>query len=180
MWEKINKYYPAWWELLLLFLLFLSFWYPYVHYAELPARVPTHFGPAGFPDAWSPKSPVHVFDVHVIIAVIYIFFTGMMAWMASLPDPKKIINASKWELDRMSPERAEQIRQVTIRGLFAIKALIVSMNTYLAYASIQVALGKTAGLGWYMWVFVAGLTGAALYLAVLTMQLVYGRDHRPR
>jgi len=175
MWEKLNKYYPAWWELLLLFLLFLSFWYPYVHYAELPARVPTHFGPAGLPDAWSPKSPVHVFDVHVIIAVIYIFFTGMMAWMASVPDPKKIINASKRQLERMGPERAELIRQVTIRGLFATKALIVSMDTYLAYASTRVALGKMAGLGWFMWVFFVGIMGAALYLTVRTMKLTLGK-----
>ncbi len=175
MWEKINKYYPAWWELLLLFLLFLSFWYPYVHYAEMPARIPTHFGASGLPDAWSPKNPANVFLAPVIMAVIYCFTTGLTLWMASVSDPKKIINASRRELERMSPERAELIRRVTLQGLFATKALIVGMAAYLAWASTQVALGKMAGLGWFMWVFVVGIMVASLYLTVRTIKLTLGK-----
>lgn len=173
MWEKISRYYPTSWELLLLFLLFLSFWYPYIHYAEMPPRIPTHFGGSGIPDAWSPKNPVNVFLAPSIMTVVYFFITGLTLWMASVPDPKKLINASRQQLERIAPERAELVRQVTIRGLFGIKALLSGMSAYLSYASTRVALGKATGLGWLMVVFTAGLMLAALYLALKTTLLVY-------
>lgn len=30
--------------------------YAWLHYGDRPAMVPTHFGPSGRPDAWSPRS----------------------------------------------------------------------------------------------------------------------------
>ena len=73
----------------------------------------------------------------------------------------------------MTPERAELVRQVTIRGLFGIKALLAGMSAYMAYASTLVSLGKMPGLGWFMWVFTVGLIVAALYLTFNTITLIY-------
>lgn len=105
------------------------------------------------------------------MTVVYLFITGLTLWMTSVPDPKQIINASRRQLERITPERAELVRQVTIRGLFGIKALLSGMSACLSYTSTRVALGKATGLGWSMWLFTAGLISTALYLAIKTTTL---------
>lgn len=84
MWERAGKYYPVAWELVLLLLIIFAFWYPIMHYAELPIRIPTHFGASGTPDAWSTKSWGSVLAMPAIATAIYLFTTGMILWMASV------------------------------------------------------------------------------------------------
>lgn len=93
--------------------------------------------------------------------------------MALVDDPKKTINASKQQLARMSAERAELIRRLSLVFLFVVKAVLVGMFAYLSYGQTKVALGEWRGLGWPMWVFFAALMGVSAAFTWQLLRLVY-------
>lgn len=171
IWEKLNRCYPVWWEWVVLALIIFSFWYPAVHYAELPAQIPTHFGGSGLPDGWGNKNWINVYIVPLIMAVTSLGMTLITLWITVTEDPKKLINLPKKRLEQMTPAQMEEIRLATVKGLFVTKAVIVAMSAYLSYMSIQVALGMAKGLSWGIWFFVAALIGYSIYLTIQLLNL---------
>lgn len=174
MWRRWSEFYPPWVELILLLLLGFSFWYPAIHYAEMPMRIPTHFGPAGLPDAWAVKNWVDVLLAPAIMAGVYVLITGLGLWMILARDPKKLINwPDEQALKRMSEERAEQLRRVTVHGLLATKVIIIVMAAYLAYGSTQVALGVSKGMGFGIWFLVGGVLVVSGWMIWKVIKLMY-------
>jgi len=171
IWEKLNRCYPLWWEWVVLALIIFSFWYPAVHYAELPAQIPTHFGGSGLPDGWGNKNWINAYIVPLIMAVTSLGMTALTLWIAGTEDPKKLINLPRKQLEQLTPEQMEKIRMATVQGLFVSKALIVAMSAYLSYMSIQVALGIAKGLGWGIWFLTAALIIYSLYMTVRLLKL---------
>ncbi|MGB9920832.1 MAG: DUF1648 domain-containing protein [Moorellales bacterium] len=171
--RRLARYYPLWLELILVYLVFLSFWYPVTHYAEMPQRIPTHFGASGQPDAWADKSWASVLTLPLILAGVYAGLTGLAGYMAGVKDPKKLINVSPKQLEKITPERAEAIRRTVIRFLMGEKSLLVAMLSYLSYAETMTALGRWAGLGWVAWLFVAALVGSSAFLTAYVLGQVY-------
>lgn len=172
VWQKLDRCYPVWWEWAVLALIVFSFWYPAVHYAELPARFPTHFGPSGLPDTWGPKNLLNVYLVPLIMAGSYILITALNFWFVSTPDPRKLINLPKKRLEKMSPEQVEIIRQETIKGLFVLKVMLAAESANLSYTSTRVALGLEKGLGFVgTWLFVGAIMIYSLYLTVRILNI---------
>lgn len=173
LWRRLGQFYPVWLELFLLGLIAFSLWYPVVHYPEMPLRIPTHFGASGLPDAWSNKNLGALLLLPLLSAVAYANLTFLSCWMALVDDPKKTINAPKQQLARMSAERAELIRRLSLVFLFVVKAVLVGMLAYLSYGQTRVALGEWRGLGWLMWVFFAALMGVSAAFTWQLLRLVY-------
>lgn len=134
------------------------------HYADLPARVPTHFGPSGTPDAWRPKSFFTVMLLPILASLLGVGLGGA-AWLTA--HAKRALRRSD---DGASLAAQERFRSAMTRFLCGIALLVVGMLTLLSVSSIRVGLGLAAGLGPSAMVS-AGLVvaygiGGALYLAV--------------
>ena len=153
--ERLNRYYPVVLELPLLLLIFFAFWYSSTHYTLMPARIPTHFGLNGMPDAWSTKSWGYVLLLPVSTLISYIIFSGLTL-RQSIHGP----------LQREPTEKEEVLHRVSIQGFFFIKSTIVVALTYLTYGSTQVALGRANGLGWLNYVLIFMIVVASLVIAV--------------
>jgi uncharacterized membrane protein len=171
--RRLARYYPLWVELILVYVVFLCFWYPVVHYDQMPERIPIHFGASGEPDAWADKSWGIVLLLPLILAGIYVGTTALAVYLASVKDPKKLISASKQQLEKITAERAESIRRTLIRFLLGEKSMLVGMLSYISWASTMTALGKWSGLGWVMWLFVAALLGSSSFLTAYLVSQVY-------
>ncbi|MDN5327340.1 MAG: hypothetical protein PWP41_2036 [Moorella sp. (in: firmicutes)] len=169
-WQKLNRYYPIWLEVPSVLLLIFAFWYLAVHYADLPARIPTHFGFTGLPDNWGPKKSILVMPF--IAAAIYLLFTGISLWIAAVDDPRRIISAPEKERKKIQPAAAEAVRVVTLRGLLVLKIFILSLGAYLTYKNVQVALGLAAGIGWVGLVFGIMAAATAFYLGIRCLLLI--------
>lgn len=164
--QRLARYYPIWLELVLIAFVIFSFWYPAANYAALPDRIPTHFGFSGLPDAWGTKSLANYYLSSLASAFTYLSMTGFVLWAAAVSEPKKLINLSQKQLEEMSPERAEGIRRVVIRGIFVLKGATVGMLAYIPYRSILVAMGEAKGLGWPVNALLGVIMFAAIYMTV--------------
>lgn len=165
MWAKINRYYPPRVDLVGLLLLTTAFSYVRVHYDQLPASIPTHFGVSGHPDAWSVKSVWSVYAPLLLGLGIYLAMVMLNLFLVIRPeDPARILNIPQRDKERLGPERLEAIRALTARVLAAINFTMAAMFAFLAYGSANVALGISPGLGALTWVFTAALLAASLYL----------------
>ncbi|MGI6128341.1 MAG: DUF1648 domain-containing protein [Planifilum sp.] len=172
MWSKISRYYPPWLDLLPLLLFVLVLRYIGGHYEQLPALMPTHFGPSGNPDSWSEKSIWSVYGVLIIGFMIYLTVVLINVVLLIRPDnPRQVINITERDKDLLGPTRLEEIRAFTVRGLMAVNLIMAAMTSYLSYASIETALGLRAGLGPLMWIFIAALIFASLYLTIRTLSM---------
>lgn len=154
IWDRVNRYYPVVLELPLLLLIVFAFWYSSTHYILMPARIPTHFGLNGMPDAWNTKSWGYVLLLPVLTLISYIMFSGLTLRL-SIRGP--------WQLK--PTEKAEVLHRVSIQGFFFVKSTIVVALTYLTYGSTQVALGRASGLGWLNNVLIFMVVVASLAIA---------------
>lgn len=167
MWEKINRYYPPWLDILPLILFAMVFNYINSHYNLLPDRIPTHFGVSGEPDAWSSKSIWSVYGILIIGFAVYISMALINIFLLISPDdPKKVINISEREKEKLGPMRLEEIRAFSVKNLLVLNLLIAIMTTYMAYEATNTALGLSKGLGNIMWGFFAAIMIASLYFTV--------------
>ena len=170
MWAKINRYYPPWLDLIGLLLFSTAFSYIRAHYDQIPTTVPTHFGLAGHPDAWSAKSIWTVYGPLLIGLGVFLSIALLNIFLIIRPEnPAKILNIPQRDKDLLGPERLEAIRTFTVRGLAAINLTLAVLFAYLGYASANAAMGLMPGLGALMWVFTAVLLGGSLYLTVKTL-----------
>lgn len=179
MWEKIGRFYPPWLELIPVMLLIFAFCYSYANYPLLSDQVPTHFGLAGTPDAWAPKSFASVYLAPVIVTIVWLSMTLMNYFLIMLPeDPGKCINLPQNKKEELGPERMESIRTITARGLFLLNLTVAAMIAALQYGSINTALGLQNGLGVIANVFAVVIIVEAVGLSVKTIAMTYNRKKR--
>lgn len=154
MWRLINRFYPAWLELLVFGLLFFSGYYALASYPHLPQRVPTHFGLDGRPDAWQEKTVLNVFNVWLLQFLLYLVFTGLSYWILTRRDPRRLVRFSlNWtekQKASFSLEELEAFRAFNLRWLIAFRIMIMGLQSYINVASINVALSHWRGLGWLL------------------------------
>lgn len=178
--QQLTQSYLAWIEPLLLATVIFSFWYPLAHYADMPARIPTHFGISGLPDAWAYKNLGALLLGPLILALTYAGQTFLYYWIATTDDPKKLINAPKQRLDMMSTERAELARQTSLAFLLVLKVVMVAMLAYLSYAQTNTALGHWPGLGWLPAAFLAALIIVSAAFTWQLFRLIYCTEDKHR
>jgi uncharacterized membrane protein len=131
---------------------------------DVPATVPTHFGPSGAPDAWSPRSIRSVmllpFGALAIPAVLAV--TACLSARA-----KRAIRLS----DRgVSLEAQLRFRSATASFLSGVAILVALMMCGMSVAAVRTALGLAHGIPVWMMalaiVLVAYAIGGSLYIAL--------------
>jgi len=137
--------------------------YAALHYPDLPARVPTHFGPSGKPDAWRPKSFATVMLLPLLTLVMGVGLSGMVFFIA------RAKRAVRFPQTQVSADAQRRFRQAVARFMGGIALLVTAMLTLMSISSIRVGLGLAAGLSPFAMAFGFGLValgiGGTLYLA---------------
>jgi uncharacterized membrane protein len=138
--------------------------YAAMHYADLPSRVPTHFGFSGKPDAWRPKS----FWTVMLLPLLTLVMGAGLGSMALLVARAK--RAVRFPQTQISVEAQMRFRQAVTRFLCGISLLVAAMLTVGSVGSIRVGLGLERVLSPVMMVIgiglVVGAFGGTLYLAL--------------
>jgi uncharacterized membrane protein len=138
--------------------------YAAMHYADLPARVPTHFGPSGKPDAWRPKS---FWTVMLLPILTLIMGTGLGTFALLISRAKRAIRHPHPEI---SVEAQMRFRRAVTRYFCGIALMATAMLTLSSVGSIRVGLGLDHGLSPLMMAAGIGLgllaIGGVLYLAL--------------
>ncbi len=129
-WHLTDKFYEvAGWSLL------VAIWgYILLMYARLPDVIPTHFSIDGTPDGYSQKNMI--FLLPSIITILYAGLTIMNKF------PHKYIY-----MVTITPLNAKRNYQSATRKVRFFKFLLVILFGFICFQSIQVALGKSEGLG---------------------------------
>lgn len=160
-----------WWELLPLTLLTVTWGYLVAVYPELPARVPSHFGSSGAPDAWGGKGSVLVLPL--VQTAVYLVSAALYFWMARVPDPRRLISGSaNWSAAQkasFTEEQLEEFRRLMVRSLWVLNALVMVMLTHLHVNALRTSLGQRAGLGVVIWVYLAAVMGVCFWMTVKTL-----------
>ncbi len=128
--------------------------YAGLHYAELPSQIPTHFGFAGKPDAWRPKSVGSVF-LPALLGLVTSLGIGVIALMTSRAK-RAVRSEGVVSLLAQRTFRLAMSRLLSIMTLF-----ITGMMTTLTMSSIRVGLGRSDRLSPLMMVFTIGVLGCA-------------------
>jgi len=118
----------------------LGFAYAAVAYAALPARIPTHFGFSGVPDAWSDKSFGSVLLLP-LLGVIQGFGLGLMCVLVS--HAKRAVRLGD---DGTSLRAQLAFRRAVTRFLCGITWIVSLMLVLVTIFSIRTAQGLSAGL----------------------------------
>jgi len=101
---------------------------------RLPARVPTHFGLAGHPDAWGSKTTVLALPA---VAVGMSLFLGLLSWFPQIYNyPCQITEQNAAPLYRLGRSM-----------MLWMMAEMVWMFAYLNWMTLRVAEGAASGLG---------------------------------
>lgn len=153
--ERVNRCYPVVLEFPLLFLLIFTIWHLSTHYALMPAQIPTHFGLNGIPDTWCTKSWGLVLSLPVFNIISYIIFSGLTL--------RQLVHETQ---QCKQKKKEDMLQRVTVQGLFFVKAAIVVALSYSTYSGIQVAIGKSSGLGWLSGVLISFIVVAGLVTAM--------------
>lgn len=138
--------------------------YAAMHYAELPDRVPTHFGFSGRPDAWRAKSFWTVMLLPLLTLVMGVGLGGMVFFTA------RAKRALRFPQTKISVEAQVRFRQAVARFLGVIALLVTAMLTLGSVSSVRVGLGLDEGLSPIMMaltlVLLVFALGRTLYLAL--------------
>jgi uncharacterized membrane protein len=138
--------------------------YGILNYDAVPARVPTHFGISGKPDAWAPKSYWTV----LLLPIGTLIMGVSLGVIAALTARAK--RAIRRQDQGVSVEAQLRFRAAMTRFLSGVAILTTMMMALLSVASIQVALGRSDRLPMgFMALTVVLLVyslGGALYLAL--------------
>jgi uncharacterized membrane protein len=176
MWEKISRFYPPWMDLVPAMLLIFAVCYTYANYSLLPDQVPTHYGWAGTPDAWAPKSLASVYMLPIIGIIVWVSMTLTNYFLIMLPeDPSKCINLPQKKKDELGVKGMESIRTMTARGMFVLNLTVAAMLAALQYSSINTMLGLQNALGVTFKILTAALIVEAIGLSVMTYYMAYRR-----
>ena len=142
--------------------------YAWLNYPSLPPQVPTHFGPSGRPDAWSPRS----FSSVMILPLATLLLGTAMAIAACLIARAK--RAIRYGDGGVSLAAQQRFRQVSANYMALIVIVMTVMMTLMSVSAIRTALGVAAGMPPAL----IGVAGALLVLAVggaLYIAIRYGQ-----
>lgn len=114
--------------LLFMFAMVAQYW------ANLPERIPSHFGISGLPDAWSGKGTL------LILPVLSVVLYGGLTVLSRYPH---IYNYA-WPI---TPKNAAAQYRLARQLVIVLKTAIVWIFAYLDWQTIQTALGRAQGLG---------------------------------
>jgi hypothetical protein len=110
------------------------------YWPGLPSIVPTHFGVAGLPDAWGSKTSL--FANLGIGLFIYLGLTILYGF-------PHIYNYL-YTINESNAEAQYRLARSLVSGL---KASVILIFPYAEWATIQTALGQSAGLGaWFIFI----------------------------
>ena len=124
---------------------------PAYYYPSLPETIPRHFDAAGQPDAYSSKAVIWVLP-----AVGTLLFLGLQ-WLCRYP------HTFNYNVP-ITEQNAEAQYRIATRMIRSLAAVITCTFAYIAYATIQVALGQQSGLGGFFTpVFLVVLFGVIGY-----------------
>lgn len=173
MLEKLRKGYPIRLEIIPLALLVFTIYWVVTNYPTLPDRVPTRFDLQGLPDKWGSKNEVLIFPI--LGAVLYAFFTAIVALFAVVEDPRSLINLPRKMKAAITEAQAEKLRLFFMRSLFALKILMQGMMAFTAYATIEVAHGRSAGMGAFALLFAAAILVVAGLMLWKSLRMAWGK-----
>ncbi|HSK11009.1 MAG TPA: DUF5808 domain-containing protein [Vicinamibacterales bacterium] len=138
--------------------------YASVNYQRLPDLVPTHFGPSGRPDAWSPRSLSSV----MILPLMTLLMGIAMAVMSLLVTRAK--RAIRYPDAGVSVDAQQRFRQVSANFLALIVIVMTVMLTLMSIYSIRTGLGLAGGMPGALMAIGALLVvvalGGGLYIAI--------------
>lgn len=115
---------------------------------DLPARVPRHFDFAGKPDAWGSKTNLWVLPFVGVVIYLMLTVVGRIPHSHNFPVT-------------VTPRNAPRLYRLSRMMVAWLKAQLACTLGYVAWAQIQVALGRHQGLGWAflpVTLFTVGLT----------------------
>ncbi len=112
--------------------------YAWIHYADLPPLVPTHFGLRGLPDAWRPKS---FFTVMLLPILALVTGVGLGGTAFLTAHAKRALRRS----DRgASLEAQMRFRAAVTRFLCGISLLVSALLTALSVSALRIGLGNAS------------------------------------
>jgi hypothetical protein len=103
--------------------------------------------------------------------VIFILLTAFSVLLAIVDNPKRFINLPKKRKEALTEAQAETLRIFINRCLFVLKTLVLCLFTYLTWQTVEIALGKTSGLGILFWLLVGALLVLAAYMVWKSLHL---------
>lgn len=109
-------------------------------WGQVPASIPTHFGPAGTPDAWTTKSFVALFLMPLVNIVMFLLFALLYKYPQYSSWPTTLI------LMTVEEEKRERIFHVFREMMAWILLTISAMFAYIQYAILATANGRANGL----------------------------------
>jgi uncharacterized membrane protein len=138
--------------------------YGWIHYPDLPQRVPTHFGPSGTPDAWAPKSFASV----MLLPIGTLFMGVLLGVVACLTARAK--RAIRQQDGGASVQAQVRFRQAMSRFLSGTAILVTLMMGLMSIAAVRTGLGLATGMppvlmGLVVVLLVYAL-GGSIYIAV--------------
>ena len=173
--KRLGDYYPVWIEFVVIFLIFWSFYLVITAYPDLPDKIPTHFNARGEPDAWSSKTWINLLILPIGQIGLYILIT-VGAWIITRSkNPLRFINlpVSAKRLQILNDPETEEIRKITIKGLLAIKIIVLGMFTYIEYITIKVALGVEKGLSYWIWLYIVFIFAVAGWMTLNIYRIIW-------
>ena len=143
MLQKLNRIYPLQYEILPLSLLAAIFYLTVVNYPSLPDSIPTHFNFRGLPDGWGSKTEIFIYPG--ISLLVYILITVISLATAVSSNPLRFINLPVKIKQPLNSAQVEELRLTMVRCLFALKTLILGLDTYLLYVTLEAGFNRTNG-----------------------------------
>ncbi len=171
MLTKLQKILPLRFELIPFLMVIFVIYFSAVNVNNLPDTIPTHFNFQGQADGWGGKNGILIYPGMVVF--IYLLFTGIIIALASVRDPKSMINLPDYVKSKITVEKAELLRIFMVRCLFALKLTIIAMNTFLVYGNIQTALGDWSGLGYWPMLFLIPIMGLVFLMLYRSLRIAY-------
>jgi len=169
MWQKLSKCYPPHLELIPLFLLGFTLYFALSNYNALPDTIPTHFNAQGIADDWGSKNTL--FFLLGLNAFIYILFTILNIWFATVKDPRALINLpAKWKA-AISGTQIETLRVMMNRYLFLMKILIQGLTTYIIYITVKMAQERADNLGTPFFFFILAILAVTGLMVWRTLRI---------
>ncbi len=137
--------------------------YAWIHYPALPARVPTHFGPSGAPDAWSPKSCASVMALPISTLLMGVVL-GVVSCLTA-----RAKRAIRHGDGGVSIRAQLRFRQAMARFLSGVSILVTLMMGLISIMAIRTAAGYASGMPPGLWVITVVLVlyavGGSIYIA---------------
>lgn len=138
--------------------------YAALHYAQMPAEVPTHFGFSGAPDAWSPRS----FGAVMMLPMGALFMGVSLALIACLTArAKRAIRVGDAGVSLAAQVRFRNAMATFLGGVAVLVSLMMGL---MSVFSVRTAMGLASGMPAAVMVLTLVLLvyalGGSIYLAV--------------